>query len=609
MRKLTLILSFIAILSSCSNEHYDFTSNMFTQLEQADSLYKLGQTEEAIEIQNRILGLEIPQYIPSSYEKFSWRVSETTYESYTAGLFALLAKIYALDALVSETEIQAQRIEILRNIFTQFNELHDLAEQYIEYEKLTSDKNNTFDYNKLRNRYETYIKKVEPAIVCSSIRSDFIACLYRLKWNIINQFIIESDSLYGYDTTFTYLDHVFEYNGHFIEGYTKLLARAYMSFSGIVKYQYDSGMNYQQFKKLTSNNEKWTVKYIKRGSPQFSFASGAPIMNSQNEGFIFQYDDQHIYSPELNIINPNDRKKHQITTVNDKQISMIELQEGQIYSITQVSNRTIDKSLLCALMYKHNKPDVVSKLMAAKQYYVQDTLIRVGREDDHFKKVKYLNNIEIESSLYSIKGNPITDEFGVHMEKIYHSTDTCILSYFGTNKKLREGSDAIVKIITLPDATEEYYFYDSNCNLTESWSGDDIKRYYRVISSRKTIIENDYKNNFSSVTIFLIDENKHYPDTILSKEVKFFNGLHNVAAGIQNGNLIEVHRHQADGAFYTGTDLWAYEVYNYNVAGRVSEKIYYDHNQVFQGRDTFSYTKKGVCKESYDKYNVKIIDR
>lgn len=609
MRKLTLILSIIAVLSSCSNEYYDFTSNMFTQLEQADSLYKLGQTEEAIEIQNRILELEIPQYIPSSYEKFSWRVSETTYESYSAGLFALLAKIHALDALVSETGIQAQKIEILRNIFTQFNELHDLAEKYIEYEELTLDKNNTFDYNNLKNRYETYIKKVEPATICSIIRSDFIAYLYRLKWNIINQFIIESDSLYGYDTTFTYLDHVFEYNGHFIEGYTKLLARAYMSFSGIVKYQYDSGMNYQQFKELASNNENWTVKYIKRGSSQFSFASGAPIINSQNEGFIFQYDDLHIYSPELNIINSNDRKKHQIITVNDKQISTIEVREGRIYSIAQVSNRTIGKSLLCALMYKHNKPDVVSKLMDTKQYHVQDTLIRVGHEDDHIKKVKYLNFIKIESSLYSIKGSPITDTSGVHMEKIYRNTDTLILSYFGANKKLREGSNAIIKIITLPDATEEYYFYDSNCNLTESWSGDNIKRYYRVVSSRKTIIENDFENKLSSVTTFLIDENKHYPDTILSIEVKFFNGLHNHDYGIQYGDLVEIRRYQADGTPYTGTDLWAYEVYRYDGVGHVTEKLYYDHNQVYQGRDTYSYSKNEVFIESYDKNNEQIIDR
>ena len=601
MCKQISILFLVLVLVSCSDELYDFTSDMFDQLEKADSLSKSGRTEEAMEMLDCILDLNIPEYTPSSFDRFRWNISDYTYESFTAGIFAYLAKIHALENLASNVTTLDQRVEVLRNVFYVFDGLPDIVEKYVQYEKLTAGRANATDYTKLSDRYNTYVKRTTPNIQCATSRDDFVASIFRMKWNIINLFIIESDNLYGYDATYAFLDDVLQYNGHAVDPYVKALAKAYMSFSGLDKYEYDSGMDYQQFKDLTANREKWPIKYIEAGVS--IFLSGQQFLNTQNSGFVLQYDDLYVYGPDFISVNVLSTNAHKIVTLNDRHISTIELNKGSKYSYPKVSYRLVDKFLIGALLYKHKRSDIATKLMDAKSFNIQDTLVRIGCYGDGLKQVKYLENDIVEWSLYSKDGDPIADAQGIHMEKTEHISDTIIYKSYGSDKKLCKS----MKVVYESDESESYYYYDSANNLyaVHVHIGD-IRMYHLMEGSRRIIVKNDFENQIYSVATYLNEDHQNSQETALSIEERYYSDSYSIDYRVPLGDLLEIRRYQANGYLYSGTDLWALEKYMYDGVGRLSEIVFYDCNMTFQGREKYVYSSNSAIVERYDKNNMNI---
>ena len=606
MRKTAIVLSLSLFLLSCSDsDTHNNVSEMFSNLEKADSLCKVDNLFEAKDRLKDVLNVQIQIDYPSPLNKIIWMLSSDLDANKQEGMvyydymFSCLAQLDALDKLSSLTDEPLDKINVLKLLFSLFPNLDDVTERYTEWVLQT--KGSWAASLSYKSRYDEYINKVQLENKFSASATGLPKYLYRRKWCIIDKLLIELDKTCGYDTTFDFMDSVLVSHGTSLEDYTKCLVKAYMSFSGKALYDYDSGMDYTNFQSITSNQDNWYATWIQH--PDINLFGGERILNTQNEGFVVEYDDHIIYNPSLiKYIETLGVWPHKITTMNGTKQMCIELSKGHKYAISNTLVN-IDKPLLCALLYKYGHADMVPKILNGKQYRMKETLVREGYEEENKKIVYYDSNLnEIEWRLYSEQGVPVCDSTGTHIYRVYQYSDSTIYCYYGNDSLPRKNNYARLK-----EENDIRFYYNWQNTLLMKSSGDTcIYYYYKSLDSIQICRAVNYETNNTIVTT---EYRNHFGPTLLSQltqEVAFYNGIYDNSHDIQYGNVIEVHRFSTDGTYYNSSDKWAIEKYCYDGEGRVLEHVFYDSKMYFQGGMKYVYTFNSVEIQYFDK-NGKLI--
>ncbi len=605
MKKIVYLLTLSLYLISCSDK--DSLNNdsslcdyvvLFAYLEKADSLCKAERICEAKACLEDALNVHIHIHFPSASQKIKWLLfSSESYANeqesmvYFEYMFSCLAQLDALERLYSLTDEPQEKISVLKRLFDLFPQINDVVEKYTEWKLQTGRRKpwpaSFLCKSRCERRYDEYVDKVQPGKKFSALIKDLPKYLYRRKWSNIDKLLIELDKEYGYETTYDYFDAVLAMHGASLEDYTKCLVKAYMGFSGKSKYYYESGMDYQTFKTLVANQDSWYTAWLQHS-------------NSQNEGFIVEYDNQFISNPTLiGKVDIYGHNSHKITMINGTNQTSIELLKDHKYYGISTILINIDKPLLCALLYKNGRADIVPMILKAKQYKMQDTLVREGYEDGNKKIVYYDNKLnEIEWRLYSEQDMPECDSTGTHIYRVFQYNDSTIYCYYGKDSLLRKNGYARLK-----KEIDTYSYYDWQNTLLMKSSGDTCV-YYSSTDSIQVIRAVNYKTYNTIVTT----ERRNNTGPMLlhkpSKVVAIYNGIYDNVQGVQYGNIMEIHRFCCDGSYYDGSDIWAIEKYDYDAEGRVVRHAFYDNKMNFQGGMKYIYTFYSVEIQYFDKNNI-----
>lgn len=410
MKHFTATALIYLLLLSCSNDSPTYTASvMFTDLETADSLYKHGKISDAKLIWEKILKEE-PYFNRSAFDLFintllfsstPYGASSFEFEKCNGYIYSCLAQYDALESLYANEECDEKRIEILKRVFTLAPMIDEVSEYLLqlESEERKQKKNHFFRPATSINRYNEYVAKVNPRKKASGITfyssaEQTLEHLYNRKWSIMNSLLIDMDNKYGYDITFNYFDSILAHHGTSIEEYTKTLFKAYMSFSGKPEYQYDSGIDYNTFKSISKSNESWLVTKIVNGPV---LLNRKRLLNKENSGFVVKFDNKYIYNPTIITIGALTGYNQELITINENKVSEIKLLKGVSYALLKNIYMEIDKPLLCAMLLKHGKKDIVNMLASSRQQQTKDGFIRKGIENGYMKTIHYDSTLRIIS--------------------------------------------------------------------------------------------------------------------------------------------------------------------------------------------------------------------
>lgn len=603
MRKAVVLLFLTLLLISCSgNDSRNKVSILFSNLEKADSLCKAGDSLEAEACLEDVINVQIQVDYPSTFKKLIgllFSQSDSNKQegmNYYEYMFLCLAKLDALERLYAIKEEPEEKISVLKRLFDLFPDINEIVDKFTEWELQTGGRSSWAASSSYRNRYDNYVDKVQPFNKFSGITKELPKYLFRRKWSYMDKLIIDSDKEYGYNTTFDYFDSILVTHGASLEDYTKVLVKSYMSFSGESKYYYESGMDYQIFKNIIENQDNWFTIWIQH--PDIDFLGGERILNSHNEGFVVEYDNWFIYNPSLNkYMESYGLDSHKITTINGAKQMTIELSKGHKYAISTIIIN-LDKPLLCTLLYKHGHADMVPMIIKAKQYKIQDILVREGYEDGNKKKIYYDNDLNlIEWRLYSEQDVPLCDSTGTHIYRVCEYNDSTIYCYYGNDSLPRKNNYARMK-----KENETYFYYDWQNNLLKKISGDTCE-YYKNLDSIlvKRVV------NYKTYNTIVTKEHRKSIGPVLfpkpSKEVILYDDIYNYKIDFQYGNIVEIHRFYQDGSYYDGSDNWAMEKFGYDADGKIETHTFFDDKMTFQGGKKYVYKFNAVEIQYYDKNN------
>lgn len=603
MRNCFLLFVLIFILSSCTDKKsYD----LYDEIELADSLYQNGDYEESMTVLNKVIDYDNSIEEPSGWKKLGWLISSDVYYSmsllYYDYLFFYLAQLDALETLCSLERNPQKKISLMKHVFVISKDLENVIQEYINSivqedesksgftQRISSGSTNAF--NIFRTRYEKYAERTHPKQRYFAIKNELPYYLYRRKWDLMNNLLIEMDKEYGYEKTYCFFDSILSNHGSCMNDYTKTLVKAYMSFSGTQKYEYDSGMNYADFKTISNNLDYWYVTVINNWVSYIYSANLAKI------GFVVEYGNKIVTDPTL----------LKVDFYNDS--SKVVTFDG-VYTQSKESNflygmfydnyyYVISKPLLCAILYHRDNSSLVPILLKSKQYFKNDTLVRDGYENGNHKIVCYDKAFNmVEWKLYDVNGNPKCDSTGTHCYRVYRSEDSTIEYYYNAHMQPRESEYA--KEI-YDRETHRLSYYDYLDTLIKEWSGDTCiyYKYYdslytriAVIYETKNIIVVVDNNNYKNISPFLsarpYREKTLYYGYYISEEDRIY------------GVPLEIQRYNVDGSYFCGLEKWANEKFFYDSVGNITGHTYYDSKMQFQGGEKYNYSSQSTEIQYYDR--------
>ena len=416
-------------------------------------------------------------------------------------------------------------------------------------------------------------------LVLIFIVSDFIEKKYILRVNQNIVIDIKNDLFtHIQKLPFEYFDTILSSHGASAEAYTKALLKAYMSFGGSPKYSYDSGMTYDIFREIATYDDDLSVKIISEASKGFVTVADKAVGD-----LVFAYGNKIFYNPSYNdtyyLLNAEG-----IVIMNDEGIG--DLMTEQPITFNSI---LVNKPLLCAVLYKHDKGDIVPRVLEAEQYTIQDTIVRKGYENGVHCVMKLASNYE-EKRLYGEDGSALCDSTGVHCSIIEHR-DTCSV-HRDYNERLQRISYRISK-------DSKYYSYDENDRL-ESIYDNQSAIFYEYLDSSVTGIIQNWENNTTTVRT----ERSYQLAPLPVIEDRVYGGLYRNLETLDTTYLLEVTRYTRDGAFYDEPNLWAIEQYGYDETGRLIGHQYFDRNQTCVESVFYDYATNTVQINYYDDDNL-----
>lgn len=615
MKRFTATALIYFLLLSCSGDAPKNTvSELYTDLETADSLYEQGNISDAELIWECILKKE-PDFEKGSV--FILLMSTLLQQKETNLLelekcdeyiYSCLAQYDALESLYANEDDNEKRIGILQQVFNIASRIDEVSEYYIQIE---SEINQLFFRPRhSRSRYTEYIKKANPrkkdpdnAYMTSAKK--ILKHLYNRKWSIMNSLLIEMDNKYGYDTTFNYFDSIFVHHGGSAEEYTKALFKAYMSFSGKPEYEYNSGMDYDTFKSITKENGSWLVTKIINES--FIFQNKEMFLNNQNCGFVLKYDNEYIYNPTIiDRVTSYSFESNEVITMNEARVSEIKLLEGHDYTYPLHYYIEIDKPLLYAMLLKHGKSDMVTMLANSRQQQTKDGFVRKGPENGYMKTVYYDSNQRIMGwNLHADDGTRLCDSLGTHKYVVEYHEDSTVHYYY--DKELKPKRNGYAKMVEKQinsgaGSHTVRYYYDWGNYLQKKYD-DPICTYYCWNENHicNKTVDVDHSKNMTQVTFILGNNLTPFSKPQVAREIHIFDNRFPEES--EYGLPLEIHRVQSDGSYYSGNEVWAKETFHYDKDLRLSERNLYNC-QGWQGKEVYSYMADSVTTTYYDNMNV-----
>lgn len=407
----SIILILLLAISCTERNHNNISLKLYSHILTADSLINAGNKDQAKKLLDIVIKTPIPYNKPNTISYIKNLVLESDDQQYYDYLFASLAQLDAIEMCYYIENNSQEKINILQSVFSLFPYLDKVIEEKPEYIKPTNS-----NYYEIKQYYDKYISITNPNKQFHEYSYQLTKYIYQRKWSIINSLLIESDKKYGYEHTYKFFDSIFVYHGSSSEEYTKALAKAYMSFSKNPKYEYTSGMNYDDFKSIADCQGEWIVTTVSNHYNLIGESEKKEFINVQNAGFIIQINNDYLYNPSILKISTLGLESQRIRTINSHQINDIHMEKGVNYKMVNDDLISIDKSLLCALLYKHKLTELVPYIKKTKQYRIKDTLIREGYENN-LKKIIYYNknNTVVKWQLFDKNGLPACDSTGIHL--------------------------------------------------------------------------------------------------------------------------------------------------------------------------------------------------
>ena len=592
--KLTFIYLPILLLSACSSDDFKASYGLFADIEEANTLHNEGKDDEASRLLEEVIEYRIEEYSPSLFDKISSIFSDSNDESKAIvdALFCYIAQLDAIEMLSDMTPNIEEKISILKRVTKLSPAIDNIATQYTE--QLKVERGTQKDYTALEDnlprlcskyskRYKEYTDALKIPFAFQPSAGDIILYIYHKKWALMNDLLINHDKLYGYDKTFEYFDTILSSHGASAEAYTKALLKAYMSFGGSPKYSYDSGMTYDIFRELSEHNDDLSVKIISEATRWVD--NKLILFTDKTIGdLVFAYDNIVLYNPSYWSVYPSyliDTKT--LVTMNDEEI--INRVPDQPINFNSI---LVNKPLLCAVLYKHDKGDIVPRVLEAEQYTIQDTIVRKGYENGVHCVIKLASNYE-EKRLYGEDGSALCDSAGVHCSIIEHR-DTCSV-HRDYNERLQRISYRISK-------DSKYYSYDENDRLKSIYDNQ-TATFYEYLDSSVTVIIQNWENNTTTVRT----ERSYQLAPLPVIEDRVYGGLYRNLETLDTTYLLEVTRYTRDGAFYDEPNLWAIEQYGYDETGRLIGHQYFDRNQTCVESEFYDYATNTVQINYYDDDN------
>ena len=601
MKKFLLFMVLFLLFVSCSKEdRRSFVA--FYRIVEADSLYSIGKTEEAETMLDEVISQNNEMEYPTAIKKVRWAIlSDAEKEEgglYYDYIFLYMAQIEAIAMKNKHEEDPLKRIETLKLLFTLAPDFENVIENYLNWEAVAKTQKTglapllSFDkvssaYSPFAKKYNECLGKVQMTYYFGGNRWELPLYLYRVKWIIMSTLLIESDNELGYEKTFAYFDSILEDHGASFQEYTKALVKSYMSFSGLPKYEYDTEMDYEEFKTVASHSDRWLTAWLhetKGGTLLF----GQEII-PQSGGILVECGDRFIWNPtETTIPFLWDDDTVKLVTVDGLETKEIFLEKGT-QNLWKTSYVNIPKPLLCALLYRHGMGQYVPRVLESKQYNRQNVLVREGEEKGYKKVVQYKNSREIEWRLYNLEGSPVCDSLGTHCRKVEETEDSTTTYYYGLDMLLREKRPAFE--VNIHDGRYEDHYYDRQGKLYMK-QVDDTVTYYKDIDSTRITIDYNYETDFTVVSTEFLTclDSLNRP----SKEVKVYNDWYDEETDQQFGDIILI-QHPLMGCPNKSDSLkWPFEQRWYDEQHRVNGIAYFDSNKVFQGGLRYLYKDDGT---------------
>lgn len=604
MKKGLFISALILLLVSCTksiDERRAFVA--FHRIEEAESLYTIGKTEEANSLLDEVINQNNEMEHPTTMQRLRWAIfSDVDKEEgslYYDYIFLYMAQIEAIATKNKHEDNPLKRIETMKRLFTLAPDFEIVIENYLNWEaiakKQKTGRTQTYYYdaaysvyNPFKNKYNKYIGKIKGSYGFAGDRWELPLYLYRAKWGMMGSLLIESDRELGYEKTFAYFDSILEDHGACFQEYTKALVKSYMSFSGLPKYEYETDMGYEEFKTIVADPDRWYTTWAYESKGKTFINSGE--LNLQSGGFLLECDGKHIWNPskmDLPYLFFEDDTL-EFSLMDGQEMRTIKTgkeEQAQWYASTV----NVPKPLLCALLYRHGLGTIVPRVLESKQYIQDSVLVREGEENGYKKVVHYKDNREIEWRLYNMEGQPVCDSMGTHCQRVEDTEDSTITYYLGTDMLMREKKPAFE--VDPHNGKIESHYYDRQNNLYKKLM-DDTVTYYKNNDSLLITIKCNFETDFTVVTTEFLNclDSTNRP----IKEVIVYNDWYDEEEDQQLGDIVLIQHPLMDCSNPSDSLKWPFEQRWYDEQHRVNGIAYYDNNKVFQGGLRYLYKDDGT---------------
>lgn len=236
----------------------EFGSSKFTDIHKAILYGKEGKKDKAIEVFESVLAMkeeyEEPSLVNRLWNSFLDTGSgETHLANYYDYFFDYVCNMVALEYESILINDSTERLKNKERLFMLNPQIDEVAQSYINFKIDNPKSSGGFEAERLDIMQKMHLFLWTTGVTIDNLIED----IYRMKWNFVTLFLLEYDSVYGYQKTKSKLSALLKNNHTSSEKYPMFLIDAYMS---LEMTNNKSRITYDDFKSFNKDGLSFLVK-------------------------------------------------------------------------------------------------------------------------------------------------------------------------------------------------------------------------------------------------------------------------------------------------------------------------------------------------------------